>query len=66
MVGCSDGLTLGGIGGGYAIVGGGSFDEPGTSTSDEPSCVQKVSHSSVNCWLHVGQRFIISHRIAKV
>jgi hypothetical protein len=59
MVGCSKGLTLGGIGAEYAIVGGGSFDEPVTSTSGEPSCVQKVSHSSVNCWLHVGQRFIV-------
>ena len=46
-VGCSFGLTLGGING-LTSVGGGSFALTSTSTSDVPSCVQKVSHSSVN------------------
>jgi hypothetical protein len=57
-VGCSVGLTLGGIAG-LKSVGGGSVDDTGTSTSEVPSCVQKVSHSSANSWLHLGQRFIV-------
>ena len=36
-VGCSVGLTLGGIDGGWNTVGGGSSGETGTSTSDVPS-----------------------------
>ena len=47
IVGCSSGLTLGGIAG-LTSVTGGSFAEVSTATSDVPSCVQKVSHSSVN------------------
>src|SRR6185503_11381916 len=56
-VGCSLGLTLGGMGALYKV-GSGSTADLGTSTSDVPSCVQKVSHSSVNSWLHLGQRLI--------
>src|SRR6267142_5597930 len=56
-VGCSLGLTLGGMG--RTQVGGGSADNSaGTSTKVEPSCVQKVSHSSVNSRLHLGQRLM--------
>jgi hypothetical protein len=58
-VGCSLGLTLGGMRGGRHSVGGGSAGEGSASTSEVPSCVQNVSHSSVNSWLQVGQRFMI-------
>ena len=44
-VGCSVGLTLGGMSD-LSSVGGGSVVDCSTSTSEVPSCVQNVSHSS--------------------
>jgi hypothetical protein len=58
IVGCSLGLTLGGIGGDDIIVGGGSAGNADVSTSEVPSLVQKLNHSWSNTWLHFGQRFI--------
>src|SRR5437870_2607350 len=60
-VGCSLGLTLGGIGGAI-IVRGGSGRKADVSTSVVPSCVQKLSQSSSKVWLQVGQRFILSSK----
>ena len=47
IVGCSKGLTLGGIEG-LTSVTGGSITDVSAATSEVPSCVQNVNHSSVN------------------
>jgi len=47
IVGCSLGLTLGGIGGDI-IVGGGSARNADVSMSEVPSFVQKLNHSWSN------------------
>src|SRR6185503_11248028 len=49
--------TSGGCG--AMIVGGGSPDAAGSSIRVVPSCVQKLSHSSSNVSLQLGQRFIL-------
>ena len=52
------GSGLGTTGGDAMIVGGGALTEPVSSIREVPSLVQKLSHSSANVSLQLGQRFI--------